>query len=63
MNNPTYTFSYTTNDCEDCSVKITFTPASLTHHEITEYFGRFLRACGFYIKSLDEPDINDLAEE
>ena len=61
----TYTFSFESDeeDGEVASIEMAFSPIESTHFEITEFYMRFLKACGFEIKSANSPDINDLAFE
>lgn len=54
------TFTYRTDDCEDISVEMCCNLEGHTHMEITDFYARFLRALGYNIKDLYEPDINDL---
>ena len=61
----TYTFIYESGEeeAEAASIEMALTPSNPTHFEITEFYMRFLRACGYAIKNVDQPDINDLAYE
>jgi hypothetical protein len=58
-----YRFIMTTDDCEDATVELSFTPAGAAHFEVTDFYLRFLRACGFFIKNANDPDVNELSYE
>ena len=57
-----FTFKYQTTDCENAIVEMTFSPEGAGHHEITDFYMRFLRACGFVINHAQDPDVNDLGD-
>ena len=53
-----YTFTY---ESESRRVEISFTPDSDTHMAVTTIYMDFLRALGYTIPSISDPDICDLA--
>ena len=59
-----YTFSLSTTECEKADITMSFEPEGMTHMEVTEFYLRFLRACGFYVNfNMTDPDVNELADD
>ena len=58
MTGEKYTFIY---ESADRRVEMSFTPEGDTHHDITSVYIDFLRALGYTIPAIQDPDICDLA--